>query len=240
MTVAENYLQVQEVIHTMAQACGRSSAEITLVVVSKGHNWEEMLPIYQAGCRNFGENRLQEALEKIPKGSPDIRWHMIGTLQKNKVRKGIGRFALIHSVDTPELATKISECSIEKGVITPILLQVNTSGEFSKHGLPSEQWRQAFDRLLELPGIRLEGLMTMAAFTSNETLIRNCFANLRNFKEELKNRAGIKAPMSHLSMGMSNDYRYAILEGATLLRVGSAIFNCTQSPKLYNLKLERR
>lgn len=224
MSVAENYRRIQEDMDTTAIRCGRIPSEISLIAVSKGYSWEHVLPAYDQGCRDFGENRLQEAFDKISAAPEDIRWHMIGTLQKNKVRKAVGHFALIHSVDTPELAAKISECSVEAGVVTPVLLQVNTSGEISKHGITAEEWRQAFDSLLELPGILLEGLMTMAPLTPDEAVIRQCFAHLRKFKEELANRAGNQASMRHLSMGMSNDYRLAIAEGSTLVRIGTAIF----------------
>src|SRR5262245_28899989 len=128
---AENYRRIQAEIHAMAIRCQRDPKEITLVVVTKGHSWEEMLHLYEAGCRNFGENRLQEALPKMAHAPDDIHWHFIGTLQKNKVRKAIDAFSLIHSVDTPELVHKIASCSAEVGEVTPILLEVNTSGESS-------------------------------------------------------------------------------------------------------------
>lgn len=211
-----NYSHILDEISETAMACGRAPKEITLIAVSKGYPWDVVEPAYASGCRDFGESRLQEALPKIDLAPADIRWHLIGTLQKNKVAKAIGIFSLIHSVDTPELATKISQCSEERGVITPILLQVNTSGETTKHGLSQEQWQPHLEALFQLPSIRIEGLMTMAPFVEDEKAIRNCFALLRKMRDKLN--------LQHLSMGMSHDYRIAIEEGATLLRIGTAIF----------------
>ena len=182
--------------------------------------WEQVQPAYASGCRDFGESRLQDALPKISSAPPDIHWHLIGTLQKNKVRKAIGAFALIHSVDSPELAAKISECGQEAGIITPVLLQVNTSGETTKHGLSEEQWQPHLEMLLKLPFLRLEGLMTMAPFVEETDVIRRCFARLR----QMRDRLALGHPFRHLSMGMSHDYRIAIEEGATLLRIGTALF----------------
>lgn len=224
MSIADNYHRISDQINNIAQKCGRNPAEITLVAVSKGIEWEKVLPAYEVGCRNFGENRIQEALPKMLQAPSDVRWHMIGTLQKNKVRKTIGKFVLIHSVDTPEIAQKISECSIELGFQTAILLEVNTSGESSKHASSAEVWERAFESLLEMPGIRIEGLMTMAPLVENTKLISRCFADLRLFRDKLAKRAGNRATLQHLSMGMSRDYLLAIAEGATLVRIGTAIF----------------
>ncbi len=223
-SAADNYQRIQEEIAAAVQRCGRAPSEINLIAVSKGYSWDHIFPVYGSGCRHFGENRIQEALLKISEAPSDINWHMIGPLQKNKVNKAIGKFTLIHSVDSIELAQKISMCSVGAGKTTSILLQVNTSGEKTKHGLNEEGWRDQFESLLHLPGISLEGLMTMASLIENEAIIRNCFARLRLFKDELISKFGLKTSFRHLSMGMSHDYRYAIAEGATLLRIGTAIF----------------
>lgn len=196
--------------------------KVTLVAVSKGFSWENVKPAYDAGCRNFGENRIQEALPKIEEAPKDIQWHFIGPLQLNKVRKAIGRFVLIHSVDDPKLAKKISECSLEVNLVTSILLQVNTSGEESKQGLSPTEWREAFKEVKDLPGISIRGLMTIAPLTEDKERIRSCFADLRLFRDELVDDYKISLP--DLSMGMSHDYHLAIEEGATLLRIGSQIF----------------
>jgi PLP dependent protein len=193
---------------------------VTLIAVSKNRSVEQMMELYRQGCRDFGESRIQEALDKMEKMPTDIRWHLIGTLQKNKVRKAIGKFALVHSVDTPELARKISECSSEAGLTTQILLQANTSGEPSKHGLSPYQWNEAYPKLLKLPNLKIEGLMTMAPLVDDQQLIRRCFSNLRLLRDQL----GGSPALPILSMGMSHDYRIALEEGATHLRVGTAIF----------------
>lgn len=143
---------------------------------------------------------------------------MIGSLQKNKARKAVESFDMIESVDTPDLAEKISHVGVALNTVVPVLLQVNTSGELSKHGLDPFRWRESFSAVAKLPGIRIEGLMTMAPFTEDKALVRRCFAELRLLRDRL---AGIGP---HLSMGMSNDYLEAIAEGATIVRVGSLLF----------------
>lgn len=185
---------------------------VKIVAVSKGCSLEQILALYEVGCRDFGESRVQEALLKIEKAPKDIRWHFIGKLQKNKVRKVIGKFFLIHSVDSFDLAEKISQVSQEMNVVTSILFEVNTSGEPSKSGFKPEEVR-----LINLSGISLKGLMTMAPLTDNIHIIRKTFSDLRLLRDKL----GLK----ELSMGMSSDYWIAIEEGATMLRLGSCIFH---------------
>ena len=222
-----HYLRLLEDIAQIAQRAGRDANSITLVAVSKGYPWTRFQPAYEAGCRDFGESRLQEALPKIAEAPSDIRWHLIGSLQKNKVRKAIGPFTLIHSVDTFEIAEKISQCSQEAHTVTPLLLQVNTSGEATKHGLSEEVWERSLEAILALPAIRIEGLMTMAPLVDDEKVIRQCFANLR----KLRDKWAAQLPQQsfyHLSMGMSHDYPIAIEEGATLLRIGTALLSENQ------------
>lgn len=217
--IAENYNNILELIAEGAALTGRSMKEISLVAVTKNQPVEEVLSLYHAGCRLFGENRLQDALPKIARMPADCSWHMIGTLQKNKARKAVESFAVIESVDTPELAEKISAISQELNVVTPILLQVNASEEASKHGLSPKAWKEAYPLVRELPGVRIEGLMTMAPFIEDKTLIRRCFARVRKLRDELPGIGG------HLSMGMSHDYMEAIAEGATILRIGTLLFS---------------
>jgi pyridoxal phosphate enzyme (YggS family) len=196
---------------------GRDPNDVQIVAVTKGVAWKDVLPLYQLGHRDFGENRVADALAKQAEAPPDCRWHFIGTLQMNKVRKVGGKFTLIHSVDSVALAQKLSEVSVEMGVVTSILLQVNISGETTKHGLSAEQWKAAFDEVLALPGLQIKGLMTMAPAEGDEQVVRNCFKGLRLLRDELR--------LDQLSMGMSGDFRLAIEEGATMIRVGSALFN---------------
>lgn len=222
MTIIENYHHVRQQIAEVAYACGRNPQDIELVVVTKGRAWAEFNPLYHLGARDFGESRLQEAEEKMMATPEDIHWHYIGALQKNKVRKVIQSFVLIHSVDSLELAQKISACSQEEDQTTRVLLQVNTSGEMSKQGFTEDEVKRDFETLWQLPGVQVEGFMTMAPLTDDEMTIRKCFHKLWNLRDEFMIRGGISLP--HLSMGMSHDYPHAILEGATLLRIGSAIF----------------
>jgi pyridoxal phosphate enzyme (YggS family) len=228
LDVFNSYLAIREQIDKIAKDCGRNPQDIQLIAVTKTCPIEPIKQAYQAGCRDFGENRVQEALEKIPSLNPDIKWHFIGTLQSNKINKVIPSFYLIHSVNHVELAKKISDASEKKGVITPILLQVNLSEELSKHGLKAQEWRNKLKEVDQLPAIKLEGLMTIAPLTDEEKVIRQCFSDLRLLKEEFQNKVKNPAIFQHLSMGMSNDYNIAIQEGATLLRIGSAIFGNRQ------------
>lgn len=217
MDLFQRYHELKDTVARLASFCGRDPAEVTILAVSKGHPWEELKPCYDAGCRQFGENRVQEAELKIEKAPKDIHWHFIGALQKNKVNKVIGKYTMIHSVDDAELAEKISISSEKAELITPILLQVNTSGESTKQGMSGQEWGKVMSKVRALPGIQVEGLMTMAPLTEDEKIIRNCFISLR----ELRDHWGLK----HLSMGMSQDYPIAIQEGATFLRIGTALFN---------------
>lgn len=187
-----------------------------MIAVSKTYSVDAVREVYGAGCRDFGESRVQEALPKIELGASDLRWHLIGTLQANKVRKVVGKFCLIHAVDSLELARKISSCSQEMGIESQVLLQVNTSGETSKRGLSAGQWEPHLNEVMALPNLQVEGLMTMAPLTEDEQVVRECFRRLRQFRDQLRLR--------HLSMGMSHDYPIAIEEGATLLRIGTVIF----------------
>ncbi len=216
-----NVREIKERIAHAALHAGRRGEEITCVAVTKGRSLEEMREIYRLGIRDFGESRVAEALKKMEQIPSDVRWHFIGKLQKNKVGKVIGRFALIHSVDDLELAEKISKLSLQRGVKSAILLEVNTSGEVSKSGLTSEEWTRNFPTICALEGIEIRGLMTMAPLSEDEVKIRHCFAQLRILQEILNKQGG---NLKVLSMGMSSDFHLAILEGATMVRVGTLYF----------------
>lgn len=218
----EAYHRIKESIFKEAKKANRDPQTISLVAVIKGVDWDQVLPLYQEGQRDFGESRIQEAVKKWEQAPQDCRWHMIGSLQSNKIRKIVGRFVLIHSVDTPEIAEKISTVSAELGVVSQILLEANTSGEASKHGLSPELWREQIERVAQLPNLSIQGMMTMAPLSNDEKIVRTCFANLRLLRDRLEKEAGLKLPI--LSMGMSHDYPLAIAEGATLLRIGTALF----------------
>lgn len=224
MSTVTHYCQIEQQVREKALACGRQPQDITVIAVSKNCPVESIQAVYQEGGRIFGENRVQEALQKIPLLPEDCQWHLIGTLQSNKISKAISSFQLIHSVDTPLLAQKISHASQERGFTTSILLQVNTSGELSKHGLSGEEWQKSLESLNQLSNIRIEGLMTMAPYTEEQVVIRSCFRKLYVLRDQWRSQMRNPAPFQHLSMGMSNDYLIAIEEGATLLRIGTAIF----------------
>lgn len=193
---------------------------VTIVVVSKQRTLEEIKILYDAGCRHFGENRIEEVLTKQEAlgDLKDIQWHMVGTIQTKKAGKAAGIFSLIHSVDDLRLATKLSQKSLEKGIKSRVLLQVNVSGEENKHGWSEEAIRDCFQELLSLNGLEVQGFMTMAVQDAPQEDIRKIFRCLSELKQELC------PDLPYLSMGMSQDYRIAIEEGANLVRIGSAIF----------------
>lgn len=224
MKIISNYQKICHHIAEIALACGRDPEEISLVCVTKNHAWEEVQPLYDIGHRDFAESRQQEFQVKLESAPKDACWHFIGSLQKNKIRKVIKYTSLIHSVDSFDLAAKISQCSCAMQLTTKILLQVNTSQEKTKRGMSVDGWKSVFDQLFDLPGISIEGAMTMAPFTNNEKIIQDSFSKARKFLEATPSWLKEKHPFSQLSMGMSHDYPLAIKEGATLLRLGSLFF----------------
>lgn len=230
MSIIENYLALQESIQEAALKAGRRVAEINLLVVTKSRSWPEIAMLYECGQRAFGESRPQELLLKMTNAPLDIQWHFVGNLQRNKVGKLMGKCQMIHSVTSLSLASKIAACSHERGLVTPILIEVNTSGEAQKLGSSVAEWRTYFAQLLELPGLDVRGLMTMAPLVGADApshikseAARRSFAALRTFRDQLQASFGVVLP--ELSMGMSGDYLEAIAEGATRLRIGSLIFN---------------
>jgi PLP dependent protein len=221
ISLEKNVQRVYQQMEAAALRADRKKEEIQLVAISKKESVSKVQELYDLGIRNFGENRIAEALEKMPILPKDIRWHYVGKLQKNKVSKVIGHFVLIHSVDSVELAEKISSSSLERGVKTRILLEANVTGEKSKWGLSSNEWKRSFASLLDLKGIEIDGLMTMAPLTKDTSVIRRCFSDLKLLQTELRT-FGKNLPV--LSMGMSHDFPIAIEEGATLIRLGTALF----------------
>lgn len=222
---------IQEQMHTvrtrMADACqraGRSPEEVTLIAVSKTKPAELLAEAYASGARDFGENKVQEILTKQPILPEDIRWHMIGHLQTNKVRQLIGHTILIHSVDSLHLAEQIEKESEKQGVITDILLEVNVAEEESKYGFLLNDTEAALRRINNFPHIRIKGLMTIAPFVENSEENRPIFKKLNNFYIDMKSKNIDNVTMSILSMGMTGDYEVAIEEGATMVRIGTGIF----------------
>lgn len=221
-TPAENLEIVRSRIASAATRAGRDPADVELVAISKTHPAGLVCEVAEAGQELFGESRVQEALVKIPELPGRLRWHFIGHLQANKVRKALPLFELIHGVDTMEIARDIDRIAPELGLHPRVLLEVNVSGEGSKHGFAPEALERGLEELLALPRLQVEGFMTMAPLAPAAEASRPCFAALRTLRDRLAAQAGIPFPM--LSMGMSGDYEVAVEEGATLVRVGSAIF----------------
>jgi pyridoxal phosphate enzyme (YggS family) len=222
-TLMERFELVRENIYAAAERAGRSPDDVELVAVSKKHPVESVSEAFQeAGQELFGESRVQEALIKIPALPSRLRWHFIGHLQANKVRKALPCFELIHGIDTVDIARDVDRVAAEMGLFPRVLLEVNISGEGSKHGFTPEGLERELEGLLALPRIQVEGFMTMAPLVKEAEAARPYFTKLRELRDRLAGQVGI--PLATLSMGMSGDYEVAVEEGATLVRVGSALF----------------
>ncbi|GAC1565762.1 MAG: YggS family pyridoxal phosphate-dependent enzyme [Ktedonobacteraceae bacterium] len=222
--LAGNLAYVRAAIERAADRAGRSAQDITLVAVSKTVPLELVRMAYNLGVTNFGENRVQDALPKIAAfHPPEVRWHMIGHLQSNKAGKVTGAFAIVHSVDSPHLAQALDRRAGEKGVQLPVLLQVNVSGEASKDGVPPSAVLELARLIAALPHLRVEGLMTIAPLVQNPEEARPVFRQLRLLRDHLRDEIQ-QCGWQHLSMGMTDEYRVAIEEGATIVRIGRAIF----------------
>jgi pyridoxal phosphate enzyme (YggS family) len=220
--IAERLAAIRERVAEAARKADRSPADITLVAVSKTHPAETVREAFEAGQRVFGENRVQEIVAKAPLLPSHLRWHLIGHLQKNKIRKVLPLVELIHGVDSLELARDIDRVAAELGLFPRILLEVNVSGEESKFGFNPDILRTQLRDLLALPRVQVEGLMTIAPWAEDPEEVRPVFSRLRILRDEYATRSG--SPLSTLSMGMSGDFEVAISEGATLVRVGTSIF----------------
>jgi pyridoxal phosphate enzyme (YggS family) len=224
---SDNYKTILKRMGAAAERSGRKADSVRLLAVSKTVVADRIREAAEAGCRIFGENKMQEALEKMDALQDlDLEWHFIGHLQKNKVKYVPGRFALVHSVDSAELAEKIHHVSQDHGVVTPILVQVNVSGEASKFGMDPGKLDTVIERIQALDGIRVEGMMTIPPFTEDPEQARPHFSALRRLLEEVNVRHGME--MKELSMGMSHDFEVAVEEGATWVRVGTELFGARQ------------
>jgi pyridoxal phosphate enzyme (YggS family) len=221
--IKEQLAELRSSIEETAKAAGRKAEEIKLVAVSKTFPPEAISAAYGEGQRVFGENKVQELEVKSPVLPKDIEWHLIGHLQSNKALKAIKLASYIHSVDSVKLLTRIDKLSLENSLKPKILLELNISGEDSKFGLNDE--KAAMELALaavECKNVDFKGLMTMAPFGADESELRNVFSGLRKLRDKMEKEFSIKLP--ELSMGMSSDYKTAIEEGATFVRIGSSIF----------------
>ncbi len=232
MDFAENLDLIRQ---RMAAACarsGRAADSVALLAVSKSHPPESIQAAVRGGQWLFGENKIQEARAKIPLCPGPTRWHFIGHLQSNKVREAVEMFEMIQGVDSLNLAQEISNRAEQAGKIMPVLLEVNVAGEASKFGYPPEQLLAELNRLNDLPKIEICGLMAIPPYAPAAEKARPYFRRLRELRAECQQLLG--APLPHLSMGMSGDFEVAIEEGATLVRIGSALFGerprCIQAP----------
>jgi PLP dependent protein len=222
--IPKRLVEVKARVAAAAERCGREPGDIRLVLVSKNSPPEAVLAAYEAGHREFGENRVQEALPKIDTLPADVIWHLIGHLQSNKVNKVLGRFDLIHSLDSRDLAERLSEKSLAREMVSPVLVEVNCSGDESKHGISTDEARDFTLKLADLGGIVVDGLMTIGPLRGGGEGAREAFAGLREIYESLRAEEHPSLPLRELSMGMTDDFEIAVEEGASILRVGRAIF----------------
>lgn len=220
----DNYEAVKNNIEQACMRSNRDLSEVTLIAVSKTKPVPMLQEIYDAGARDFGENKVQELCQKYEELPQDIRWHMIGHLQRNKVKQVVGKAALIHSVDSYRLAQEISLQAQKQNITVPILIEVNIAKEESKFGIAKEDTIQLVEEIAELPNLMIQGLMTIAPFVDDPEDNRLYFREIKQLSVDIKNKNIDNVTMDVLSMGMTNDYEVAIEEGATIVRVGTGIF----------------
>jgi pyridoxal phosphate enzyme (YggS family) len=224
--IVRNVLSIHERIAKAADKCGRSLDKIFLLAVSKTFPPDFIVRAVEAGIRRFGENRVQEAELKIPQLQKihGLEWHLVGHLQANKARRAAELFDVIHSVDSVKLATKLNQASKEAGKILSVLLQVDLADESTKFGAEPGQIRELVEAIHGLSSLRLDGLMIIPPFFDDPENVRPYFARLRELRDKMEAEQPGCLGLKHLSMGMSHDFEQAIQEGATILRIGTAIF----------------
>lgn len=226
-TIAENLSAVNDRIAAAAVRVERDASEVQLIAVGKKFSADTIAEAADAGITVFGENRVQEAKAKIPDCPGHLRWHFIGNLQTNKCRDAVALFEMLHAVDSLHLAAELNKCCEATAKVMPVLLEVNVSGEGSKHGFAPSAAVEAMDAFDDFSQLELHGLMTMAPYTRNPESSRPYFKKLRETKLACEDRLGV--PLPELSMGMSGDYEIAIEEGATMIRLGTTLFGPRRS-----------
>lgn len=218
MSVAANLSRINEIL---------AKADVTLIAVSKYVEMDGIREAIDCGVTEFGESRLADAIKKQSQLPPELaertHWHFIGHLQTNKVKKAVGKFDLIHSVDSIRLAKEISDEAVKKEILQPVLLQVKMLTDPNKSGFSPKELKESLACLRELPGIKIEGLMTISPLTQDRSVWRECFLGLRQLREELEQEQALS--LKELSMGMSDDWMEAVGCGATMVRIGRAIFD---------------
>lgn len=222
--IRENLKEVEGHIQEACDKAGRDRKDVTLIAVSKTKPVPMLQEAYELGCRDFGENKVQELVDKYEELPKDIRWHMIGHLQTNKVKYIVDKVYLIHSVDSLHLAETISKEALKKGVTVSILIEVNVAQEESKFGTTLKEAEVLVEEIAKLPGISIKGLMTIAPYVEDPEKNRQYFAALKQLAVDITRKNIDNVNMNVLSMGMTGDYRTAIEEGATYVRVGTGIF----------------
>src|SRR6202161_2976142 len=229
MDIAANLASVRQRIAQASDRAGRDPAGVTLLTVSKGHSAEIVRAAADLGLVLFGENRVQEARAKIGLCPSRLQWHLIGHLQSNKCRDAVHFFRMIQSVDSLPLAQEINKWAEKSAKTMPILIEVNIAGESSKFGYAPEKLLAELKEINALPRIEVHGLMTVAPFSQESEKVRPVFRRLRELKEQCEGILG--APLPHLSMGMSGDFEVAVEEGATIIRLGSAVLGPRSTPR---------
>ena len=234
--IGENLERVVAAIGQAAGRAGRRPDMIHLVAISKTHDAEKVRAAIEAGQTLFGESRVQEARAKIPELPSSLRWHFVGHLQKNKIRHALPLFELFHGIDDVDLARDMNRIAEEEGMHPRILLEVNVAGEGSKFGFKPETLRREMESLLSLSRLSIEGLMTIPPLAEDPEASRKFFVQLREQRDAFEKEFNMKLP--ELSMGMTNDYEVAVEEGATMVRVGTAIFGERSRPKRERFDVE--
>lgn len=224
MSLKSNYQNVQNEIKSACERSKRTFEDVVLIAVSKTKPVEMLQEIYDCGCKDFGENKVQELIEKYEVLPKDIRWHMIGHLQTNKVKYIVDKVYMIHSVDSVKLAKEISKEACKKNVTVKILLEVNVAEEETKFGITTQETLSFYQEVSRLPGLEVCGLMTIAPYVENPEENRQYFVNLRYLNIDITTQNKDNKYRKFLSMGMTGDYQVAIEEGATHVRVGTGIF----------------
>lgn len=226
--VVNNYREIEKRVAAACERAGRSRSEVTIVAVSKTKPDEMVEELAAAGVRDFGENKPQELMRKhdgilTDEGEP-LRWHMIGNLQTNKVKMVVGKACLIHSVPSLHTAEAVSKEAVKKGVVVPVLIEINIAEEETKHGADAAETENLVRTIAALPNLSVKGLMAIAPPVEDPEENRGYFKSLRRMRDRLRAENIGNAPMTELSMGMTGDFEVAVEEGATIVRVGTAIF----------------
>lgn len=225
----DNWNRVNEEIECACKRSGRLVSAVKLVAVTKYARLEWINRLIELGVRDLGENRPQQLVERADQLPLHVEWHLIGHLQRNKVRPVLPKTALIHSVDSVKLLERIASIAVELDLLPRVLLEVNVSGEASKDGMAVEELRSQWDKFIEIPGVEIRGLMTMAPQSDDPATARLVFQSLRQLRDDLAARSPSHIQLPELSMGMSGDFHIAIEEGATIVRIGSRLFDGLES-----------